>query len=79
VQAGWHLVADRRPQPDDVVLMRGPAGRHVGYMVRANGYLGVLHADGHMTPQGPKGSVVYQRLEEATADGYHDYEFWRRS
>lgn len=71
---GWRAVKGP-PQVDDVLLMRGPAGRHVGYMVEANGRLGVLHANG--TAARPGGSVMFQSLDEVLADGYGDHEIWR--
>lgn len=69
--SGWRPVQGK-PQADDIVLMRGPLGRHVGVMVEANGSLGVLHAS-HET------GVVWQPLADATAGGYHDIELWRRA
>lgn len=76
-EGGWKIV-DGAPREDDVVLMRNHDGRrHCGYMVRNGRRLGVLHADGHDTPRGPVGSVIFQSLEEATAGGYSDHEFWR--
>ncbi len=72
----WHRAAAPL-RADDVVLMQGPAGRHIGFMVDASGRLGVLHADGCLTPRGPVGCVVFQSLEQATAGGYHKHEFWR--
>lgn len=76
--SGWRPVSGP-PAVDDIVLMRGRQGRHVGVMIFANGRLGVLHANGTNTPKGPKGQVVFQSLAGATADGYGDYEFWRRT
>ena len=73
---GWRP-ATAPAMADDVVFMRGPAGRHVGVMVQANGRLGVLHAAGHQTPRGPVGEVIFQPLADATAGGYHSFEFWR--
>lgn len=74
---GWRLVAGPAVE-DDVLVMRNKFGqRHVGYMVVANGRLGVLHADGHDTPTGPVGCVVWQTLADTTAGGYHDFEVWR--
>ena len=76
--SGWRPVQGE-PQADDVVLMQGPAGRHVGVMLQADGRLGVLHNDGCMTERGPRGSVVFQSLAEATDGGYGAFEFWRRA
>lgn len=74
--SGWRL-AESPAQADDIVLMRGPTGRHCGYMVLADGRLRVLHADGHQTARGPIGCVVSQSLSDAIGGGYHDHEFWR--
>lgn len=71
----WRVVPDC--QADDIVTMRGPFGAHVGFMVRANGRLGVLHANGHETPTGPAGFVEFQDLAIATAYGYGRFKFWR--
>lgn len=77
--SGWRL-AELPALEDDIILMRNKRGdRHVGVVVRANKRLGVLHADGRMTPTGPVGSVVWQSLADATAGGYHDFEVWRRA
>jgi len=79
VQAsGWRPV-QAPAQADDVLLMRGPAGRHVGVFVATARGLRVLHASGTMTARGPVGCVMAQTLAEATADGYHDFELWRRA
>lgn len=75
--SGWRLVENAAPQADDIVLMRGHTGRHCGYLVEADGRLGVLHADGHQTARGPVGGVVFQSLADATSGGYHNFEFWR--
>lgn len=64
----------------DIVMMRNKRGsRHCGVAVRANGRIGLLHADGHESESGPVGSVVWQSLADATSGGYHDHECWRRS
>jgi cell wall-associated NlpC family hydrolase len=76
--SGWHAV-EGPPQADDVVLMHGIKGRHVGLMVQANGQLGVLHANGYQSPAGPVGCVVFEPLAGASAGGYGDFEFWRRT
>ncbi len=75
--SGWRPVTDG-PQADDIVLMRGLRGRHVGVMVQASARLRLLHAAGHMSGLGPVGCVVAQSINEAIADGYHHHEFWRR-
>ena len=74
---GWRRV-DAPGIADDIVLMSGRAGRHIGLMVRANGMLGVLHADGEVTKAGPVGCVMFQSLRHMTQGGYSTYEFWRR-
>lgn len=75
----WSRAVDA-PRENDVLLMRNKFGqRHVGWVTRANGRLGVLHADGHETEKGPVGSVVFQTLADATSGGYHDFECWRRA
>jgi len=71
----WHRV-DGPWRENDVVLMQGAEGRHIGYVVDA-GRLGVLHAEGHLTARGPVGSVVFQTFEQATSGGYHRFELWR--
>ena len=77
--SGWRPVSGP-PQADDVLLMRGPFGRrHVGVMLEADGHLGVLHSDGHMTARGPCGGVVWQTLADTTAYGYGNFECWRRT
>lgn len=76
--SGWRRV-QTPAQADDVLLMRGPAGRHVGVIVATARGIRVLHAAGTLTERGPVGCVVSQTLAEATADGYHDFELWRRA
>ncbi|WP_082568907.1 NlpC/P60 family protein [Rhizobacter sp. Root1221] len=66
-------------QDGDIVLMQGPFGRHVGVIISTPAGLRLLHNDGHMSDRGPRGGVVAQPLADATRDGYHRYEFWRRS
>jgi cell wall-associated NlpC family hydrolase len=74
--SGWRPV-DPPPRADDVVLMWGPTGRHVGVMIEANRRLGVLHAHGCMRDGQPTGAVVFQTLRDATEGGYGRFEFWR--
>lgn len=76
--SGWRR-AEGEPQADDIVLMADVLGaRHVGYMIDTLRGLRLLHADGHMTDHGPVGSVVCVSLHEATAEGYGQFELWRK-
>lgn len=75
--SGWRPI-DPPPEDGDIIMMNSIMGRHVGVMLRANGMLGVLHSNGYTGAKGPVGSVVFQRQEEVTAGGYHNYEYWRR-
>jgi cell wall-associated NlpC family hydrolase len=61
-----------RPQEDDVLLLTGPAGRHVGVMVANSEGLGLLHAVG----TSGFGHVVWQPLP--TLVGYTNPELWRQ-
>jgi cell wall-associated NlpC family hydrolase len=78
---GWHLVpVGDGPRADDIVLMRNRWGdRHCGFMVEADGRLGVMHADGHNTERGPIGEVVFETLAQAMNGGYSRIEFWRHA
>lgn len=67
--SGWRPAAFPALE-DDVVMMRGTAGRHVGMMVRANGRLGLLHSQHGL-------GVAFQPLDDVLADGYGDHELWR--
>lgn len=65
-------------QEFDIVVMRTPTRRrHVAVVIKANGTLGVLHADGNMTPLGPTGQVVFERLPDALVGSWKDFELWR--
>lgn len=77
-RSAWRQVSGV-PQADDVVLMAGPHGAHIGFMVHGNGRLGVLHADGHHSAAGPVGAVRFQTLIESTSGGYHRHQFWRHA
>ena len=69
--SGWRR-ADAPAQADDIVLMMGPRGRHVGMMIDVDGEARLLHAteiDG----------VVHQSLREVERDGYSGFELWRRA
>lgn len=84
---GWQLVGATGARADDIVIMRKLSGdRHCGYMVEADGQLGVLHADGHrelIVRKGQPdtwrdvGEVVFDTLAQATSGGYGRFEFWR--
>lgn len=76
--SGWRR-SDGPEQDGDIVLMMGPTGRHVGVIIAIGQRLLLLHNDGHMTERGPRGGVVAQPLSDATRDGYHTHEFWRRA
>lgn len=75
--SGWRPAAGPG-QDGDIVVMRGPSGRHVGVLIDTARGLRLLHCAGGMTPRGPTGCVVAQTLAEATREGYHDLSFWRR-
>lgn len=68
--SGWRP-AGGALQAWDIVLMRGPTGRHVGVMVVANGRLGLLHNVEDL-------GVCWQTLEEVQRMGYSHFEPWRR-
>lgn len=74
--SGWRRVDCTRPVADDIVVMTGVDGRHVGYAVEADGQIGVLHAKG--TPA-KGGRVVFDPWSEMTRNGFHSFEFWRRA
>lgn len=77
--SGWRLV-DGSLEEDDIVLMRGITGRHVGIAIKANRHVGVLHANGGYNLEGqPYGAVAFQTLDELTLDGFFDFEYWRRA
>jgi hypothetical protein len=74
--AGIHP-ASGPAQDGDIILCRDLTGkRHVGTMIELGGAILLLHNDGHMTPQGPIGSVRCQRLAESQLI---DIECWRRA
>lgn len=75
--SAWRAVPDQSAMPDDLITMQGPNGPHVGFMAHVNGRLGVLHANGYMTPRGPVGIVEFQDLCDAAANGYGRFKFWR--
>lgn len=76
--SGWRRVRGDTHE-DDVVLMRGINGRHVGYITQLGPRLVVLHSNGRHGPWGPTGSVVVQSLHEVACDGYEEFELWRKT
>lgn len=69
--SGWRPTDERLPQVDDIVIMTGLEGRHVGVMVAANGGLLILHClEG--------AGVCAQPLSDLSLFGFRDIEFWRR-
>jgi cell wall-associated NlpC family hydrolase len=68
---GWRPVDDD-PEDQDIVLMIGPDGRHVGVIVQTSEALGILHATGN----NQRGQVIWQPLD--TLFGYRNFEIWRR-
>lgn len=76
---GWRLVTGPMQEDDVVMMTRLDGRRHVGFAVRGNGRLGVLHANGHQTETGPVGCVEFQTLQEIRMEGYGNFEFWRRA
>lgn len=77
--SGWRRAFGAAPEPDDIVVMTGEDGRHVGFAVFADGEIGVLHAPGRLTKKGPVGVVEFDSWPEMTRRGYHSFEFWRRT
>lgn len=69
--SGWRP-ATGEPQAWDIVLMRGPTGRHVGVIVHANGRLGLLHSVEGV-------GVCWHRMDEVQRLGYSHIEPWRRA
>lgn len=76
--SGW-VRANAPPIDGDIVLMQGPVGRHVGVMIAVGPRLLLLHNAGNMGADGvPRGAVIAQTLRDASAFGYHSFEFWRK-
>lgn len=69
--SGWRPAGSDEPREWDVLLMRGPLGRHVGVVVVANGRLGLLHNTEEM-------GVCWQPLDDVRRLGYRQFEVWRR-
>lgn len=76
---GWRRHPGPRPLADDVVVMTGPHGPHVGYAVEADGSVGVLHAYGVVEAGRSRGAVVFDPWPEVARRGFRDFEFWRRT
>ena len=70
--SGWRPVESDIAKEDDVVLMQGPEGRHVGYVIDVDGCQRLLHATS-------RSGVIHQSLREAVASGYSSFELWRRA
>ena len=68
---GWRR-AEGQPQEQDLLLMTGLEGRHVGIVVETSEGLGLLHATGSEQ----RGQVLWQPLD--TLFGYRNIEVWRR-
>ena len=70
--SGWRPCAAADPREFDVVTMQGPLGKHIGVMVNANGFIGLLH---NLEDIG----VTFQKLSEVQSIGYRNFEFWRHA
>ena len=70
--SGWRPCADDEPAADDIVLMQGIEGPHVGVMVQANGALLLLHCLERV-------GVCAQPLTDLQRGGFHGFSFWRRT
>ena len=69
-RVGWRKMPTG-PLADDIVVMNGPDGRHVGFAVEADGCIGLLHAR-------YKG-VCFDDWHELHELGFHDFEYWRKT
>lgn len=68
--SGWRPTDSCQPQADDIVLMTGLEGRHVGMMVEVSGSLFLLHCLERI-------GVCLQPLSELGRAGFRDFTFWR--
>lgn len=68
---GWRR-CEGKPQEEDLLLMVGIEGRHVGVVTATSEGLGLLHATGN----GDRGQVVWQPL--STLFAYRHLEVWRK-
>lgn len=75
---GWHHVSVHpTPHADDIaVMLDGDGERHAGFVVEADGAIGLLHAQGSMLKGG---SVTFDPWHELREYGYHSFEYWRRN
>ncbi len=69
--SGWRPSDACQPAENDIVLMSGPDGRHIGVIVRANGGLFLLHC-----LEGP--GVCLQPVPDLARSGFRDFTYWRR-
>lgn len=69
---GWRR-AEGAAQDQDLLLMSGLEGRHIGLVLQSSDGLGLLHATGN----NQRGQVVWQPLD--TLFGYRNLEIWRRA
>lgn len=69
--------ANAPPHEWDIVIMRNGKRRHAGVAIRANGTLGLLHADGCMNAGVPVGQVIFCKFNDVTLHQYGQMEFWR--
>lgn len=68
--SGWRPTDATTPAENDIVLMTGLEGRHVGVIVKANGSLFLLHSLERV-------GVCLQPLHELGRAGFRSFEFWR--
>lgn len=69
--SGWRHVVTDRPISNDIVVMQGPDGPHVGFALLADGQIGLLHAR-------YKG-VSFDPWNDLSSLGLKQFEFWRRA
>jgi cell wall-associated NlpC family hydrolase len=70
--SGWRPTDEIEPAENDIVLMTGLEGKHVGVMVRANGSLLLLHC---LEQRG----VCAEPLRDLSRWGFRDFTFWRHA
>jgi hypothetical protein len=69
---GWHRRRGPFPLADEIVVMRGSAGPHVGFALHIDGWVKILHAK--ETREG----VVCDRWIDMVTQGFSGFEFWSR-